>query len=64
MNVVKEIARINEREARIGAKEGASWHDQYKDSAYVFVGGLDYEVCHILSAEHHSTEKVSTYFYS
>jgi len=40
MNVVKEISRINERELELGGT--ASWHDEYKDSAYIFVGGLPY----------------------
>ncbi|KDN33730.1 hypothetical protein RSAG8_13180, partial [Rhizoctonia solani AG-8 WAC10335] len=39
MNVVKEINAINARELDLGS-HGASWHDQYKDSAYVFIGGL------------------------
>ncbi|CAE6404835.1 unnamed protein product [Rhizoctonia solani] len=39
MNVVKEINAINARELDLGS-QGASWHDQYKDSAYVFIGGL------------------------
>ncbi|KAG8715707.1 hypothetical protein FRC08_010263 [Ceratobasidium sp. 394] len=39
MNVVKEINAINDRELDLGS-HGASWHDQYKDSAYVFIGGL------------------------
>ncbi|KAG9043135.1 hypothetical protein FS837_009962 [Tulasnella sp. UAMH 9824] len=38
MNVVKEIQRINEQELASGSK--GSWHDQYKDSAHVFIGGL------------------------
>ncbi|KAG9018828.1 hypothetical protein FRB90_009115 [Tulasnella sp. 427] len=38
MNVVKEIQRINEKELASGSK--GSWHDQYKDSAHVFIGGL------------------------
>ncbi len=42
MNVVKEIERINEKEARLGVSLEGSWHEQYKDSAYVYVGGLDY----------------------
>ncbi|KDQ08267.1 hypothetical protein BOTBODRAFT_148801 [Botryobasidium botryosum FD-172 SS1] len=41
MNVVKEINSINDRELELGLG-GASWHDQYKDSAYVFAGGLPY----------------------
>ncbi|KAH8552545.1 hypothetical protein BGW37DRAFT_489389 [Umbelopsis sp. PMI_123] len=44
MNVVKEIQRINQREADRGYSESGSWHAQYKDSAYVFVGGLSYDL--------------------
>ncbi|KAG8700229.1 hypothetical protein FRC09_006093 [Ceratobasidium sp. 395] len=43
MNVVKEINAINDRELDLGS-HGASWHDQYKDSAYIFVGGLHLEM--------------------
>ncbi|KAK2465982.1 hypothetical protein APHAL10511_001623 [Amanita phalloides] len=43
MNVVKEINRINLRELELGAS-GASWHDEYKDSAYIFIGGLHYDL--------------------
>ncbi|KAJ7639504.1 hypothetical protein FB45DRAFT_905830 [Roridomyces roridus] len=43
MNVVKEINKINQRELDLGVS-GASWHDEYKDSAYVFVGGLPFEL--------------------
>eukprot|EP00301_Raphidiophrys_heterophryoidea_P019255 c4214_g1_i1.p2 GENE.c4214_g1_i1~~c4214_g1_i1.p2 ORF type:complete len:229 (-),score=69.40 c4214_g1_i1:1269-1955(-) len=45
MNVVKEIQRINEREIKLGLAEkiDGSWHAHYKDSAYVFVGGIPYE---------------------
>ncbi|KAF8341452.1 uncharacterized protein EI90DRAFT_2904858, partial [Cantharellus anzutake] len=39
---VKEINRINERELELGGT--ASWHDEYKDSAYIFVGGLPYGI--------------------
>ncbi|KAG0241768.1 hypothetical protein BGX31_000879 [Mortierella sp. GBA43] len=42
MNVVKEIRRLNEREASLSTSLSGSWHEQYKDSAYVFVGGLPY----------------------
>ncbi|KAJ2988350.1 hypothetical protein NUW54_g9141 [Trametes sanguinea] len=38
MNVVQEIKKINQRELELGIK--GSWHDDYKDSAYIFVGGL------------------------
>ncbi|CCM01735.1 uncharacterized protein FIBRA_03801 [Fibroporia radiculosa] len=38
MNVVREINKINERELDLGGT--GSWHDDYKDSAYIFIGGL------------------------
>jgi RNA-binding motif X-linked protein 2 len=45
MNIIKEIQRINQKEAELGIAGGkGSWHDRYKDSAYIFVGGLDYEL--------------------
>ncbi|CEJ00897.1 Putative RNA binding motif protein X-linked 2 [Rhizopus microsporus] len=43
MNVVREIQRINEREISNGNwSDDASWHAQYKNSAWIFAGGLDY----------------------
>jgi len=43
--VTKEIQRINEREISSGQwSNSASWHAQYKDSAWVFVGNLDYDL--------------------
>ncbi|KAH7887452.1 hypothetical protein F5I97DRAFT_829792 [Phlebopus sp. FC_14] len=42
MNVVREINKINERELDLGT--AGSWHDEYKDSAYVFVGGLHFDL--------------------
>ncbi|KAF9509861.1 hypothetical protein BS47DRAFT_1410403, partial [Hydnum rufescens UP504] len=39
-SVVKEIDSINQRELELGGS--GSWHDEYKDSAYIFVGGLPY----------------------
>jgi len=41
MNVVKEINKINQAELDLGIS-GASWHEEYKDSAYIFVGGLHF----------------------
>lgn len=39
MNTIREIERINERELELGIKVGhGSWHDEYADSAYVFLG--------------------------
>ncbi|KAJ3173197.1 RNA-binding motif protein, X-linked 2 [Geranomyces variabilis] len=44
MNVIKEIDRLNTAELFRNVKESASWHAQYKDSAYVYVGGLPYQL--------------------
>ncbi|KNZ76451.1 RNA-binding motif protein, X-linked 2, partial [Termitomyces sp. J132] len=40
---VKEINKINQLELDLGVS-GASWHDEYKDSAYIFVGGLHFDL--------------------
>lgn len=39
---MRDIQRLNERELELGLHESGSWHDQYKDSAYIYVGGLPY----------------------
>ncbi|KAK9899999.1 hypothetical protein P389DRAFT_165103 [Cystobasidium minutum MCA 4210] len=46
MNVVREIERINKAEIeRIASgTQGGSWHDEYKDSAHIFIGGLPTEL--------------------
>lgn len=44
MNVVQEIKRLNEKELARGTGLEGSWHDQYKDSAWVYVGGLDVQL--------------------
>lgn len=35
---VKLINELNEREASLGVNENVSWHNVYKDSAWVFIG--------------------------
>eukprot|EP00041_Stephanoeca_diplocostata_P005001 m.54389 g.54389 ORF g.54389 m.54389 type:complete len:329 (+) comp15509_c0_seq1:330-1316(+) len=44
MNKVREIERINDAEIASAASGGRSWHDDYNNSAYIFIGGLDYEL--------------------
>lgn len=44
MNVIQEIKRINERELKQGVSGKASWHHEYKDSAWVFAGGFPYDL--------------------
>lgn len=41
---VKNIQKLNERELSMGVSKTASWHNQYKDSAWIFVGGLPYDL--------------------
>ena len=36
---------MNERELELGlAGTKTSWHDKYKDSAWIFIGGLPYDL--------------------
>ena len=44
MDKVASIRRLNERELELGLSAGASWHDKYRDSAWVYVGGLSPEL--------------------
>ncbi|KAI9279638.1 hypothetical protein BY458DRAFT_470871 [Sporodiniella umbellata] len=72
MNVVKEIQRINEVETSRGWSDESSWHAQYKNSAWIYAGGLSYdltegdivcifsqygEVMHIVLVRDHKTGK-------
>ncbi|NXR77191.1 RBMX2 protein, partial [Pycnonotus jocosus] len=41
---VKMINELNAREAVLGVQEVVSWHTQYRDSAWIFVGGLHHEL--------------------
>ncbi|GFP96425.1 zinc finger CCCH domain-containing protein 25 [Phtheirospermum japonicum] len=44
LTLVKRIQNINKKEASLGISEDASWHDKYKDSAYVYVGGIPFDL--------------------
>jgi len=44
LTLVKRIQSINAKEADLGISDQASWHAKYKDSAYVFVGGIPYDL--------------------
>ncbi|XP_030041873.1 RNA-binding motif protein, X-linked 2 [Microcaecilia unicolor] len=41
---VKLINELNKREAELGVQEKVSWHSEYQDSAWIFLGGLPYEL--------------------
>ncbi|ODQ54995.1 putative U2 snRNP component IST3, partial [Saitoella complicata NRRL Y-17804] len=42
MNSIRSIQKLNA--AQIDLPESASWHADYKDSAYIYVGGLPYDL--------------------
>ncbi|KDO27852.1 hypothetical protein SPRG_07125 [Saprolegnia parasitica CBS 223.65] len=44
MNVIKEIERLNQQELDQGVSYEGSWHHIYRESAWVYVGGLSYEL--------------------
>ncbi|XP_010262826.1 PREDICTED: zinc finger CCCH domain-containing protein 25 [Nelumbo nucifera] len=44
LTLVKRIQNINSKEAALGISEDASWHTKYKESAYVFVGGIPFDL--------------------
>lgn len=45
MNQIKSIQRINESELEQGILEPTkSWHHQYVDQAYIYIGGLNKEL--------------------
>lgn len=44
LTLVKRIQNINAKEAALGISDDASWHAKYKDSAYVYVGGIPFDL--------------------
>ncbi|XP_060078744.1 RNA-binding motif protein, X-linked 2-like [Ylistrum balloti] len=41
---IKNTQELNKKELELGLIGKKSWHDKYKDSAWVFLGGLPYEL--------------------
>ncbi|TKA62417.1 hypothetical protein B0A49_08995 [Cryomyces minteri] len=44
MNSIRQIQALNARELEAGVTPEASWHADYRDTAYVYVGGLPFEL--------------------
>ncbi|KAI5791829.1 hypothetical protein EDC01DRAFT_690956, partial [Geopyxis carbonaria] len=44
MNNIREIERLNQRELDANIPLSASWHNDWSDTAYVYIGGLPYEL--------------------
>lgn len=41
---IKNTQKITKKEIELGLFEKASWHERFSHSAYIFAGGLDYEL--------------------
>ena len=44
MQSIKQIQRLNERELENAVAPSASWHTDYRDTAYIYIGGLPLEL--------------------
>ena len=44
MNTIREIQALNKREIENGVPTSASWHTDYRDTAYVYIGGLSFDL--------------------
>ncbi|CUS07392.1 unnamed protein product, partial [Tuber aestivum] len=44
MNNIRAIEKLNRRELEAGIPLSASWHTDWSDTAYVYIGGLPYEL--------------------
>ena len=42
---MRNLNKMNDRELEMGLSgTGQSWHNEYKDSAWIFIGGLPYDL--------------------
>ena len=44
MNKIKSITQITNKELNDLTSLTASWHHDYRDSAYIYLGGLNYRM--------------------
>ncbi|XP_042459464.1 zinc finger CCCH domain-containing protein 25-like [Zingiber officinale] len=44
LTLAKRTQKINLTEAALGISDGASWQTKYKDSAYIFIGGIAFDL--------------------
>ncbi|KAH8647421.1 hypothetical protein BGZ60DRAFT_535309 [Tricladium varicosporioides] len=44
MNSIRQIQELNKRELENGVSPEASWHSDYRDTAYIYIGGLPFEL--------------------
>jgi RNA-binding motif protein, X-linked 2 len=44
MNSIKQIRELNKRELEAGVTPEGSWHADYRDTAFVYIGGLSFDL--------------------
>ncbi|KAG2417325.1 U2 snRNP component IST3 [Aspergillus terreus] len=44
MNSIRQIQSLNKRELENAVPPEASWHADYRDTAYIYIGGLPYDL--------------------
>ncbi|KAJ4374827.1 RNA-binding protein Cwf29 [Neocucurbitaria cava] len=44
MNSIRAIQQLNKRELEAGINPGGSWHTDYRDTAFIYIGGLPFEL--------------------
>lgn len=44
MNTVRAIQKLNARELEEGIAPSSSWHTDYRDTAFIYIGGLPFEL--------------------
>jgi RNA-binding motif X-linked protein 2 len=44
MNTIRQIQNLNKRELEEGITPEGSWHADYRDTAYIYIGGLPFEL--------------------
>ncbi|EAS31301.3 U2 snRNP component IST3 [Coccidioides immitis RS] len=44
MNSIRQIQALNKRELETAVSPEASWHADYRDTAYIYIGGLPYDL--------------------
>ncbi|KAF9640859.1 putative u2 snrnp component ist3 protein [Lasiodiplodia theobromae] len=44
MNKIRQVKELNKRELEAGITPEGSWHADYRDTAFIYIGGLPYDV--------------------
>ncbi|KAF2138979.1 uncharacterized protein K452DRAFT_199599, partial [Aplosporella prunicola CBS 121167] len=44
MNTIRQIQELNKRELEQGITPEGSWHADYRDTAYIYIGGLSFDL--------------------